>query len=156
MVIGSIDTFDKGHVVYPEAITKALEYLRDHDFTKMEDGKYLIQGEDCFVNLQRYVTKLPEDCHPETHKKYVDIQYLAAGEEYVGWCPFSPDLEVLEPYDEEKDIAFYKCLVPESDILLKPGCFAVLYPDDVHAPQCAVDKPMEVVKAVVKVSVDLL
>jgi beta-galactosidase beta subunit len=44
MVIGSIDTFDKGHVVYPEAITKALEYLRDHDFTKMEDGKYLIQG----------------------------------------------------------------------------------------------------------------
>ena len=106
MVIGSIDTFDKGHVVFPQAIMKALEYLRTHDLTKMEDGKYLIQGEACFVNLQRYVTKLPEDCRPETHKKYVDIQYLAAGEEYVGWCPFSPDLNVVEPYDEEKDIAF--------------------------------------------------
>ena len=130
MVIGSIETYDKGHNVYPEAIRKALEYLRTHDFTKMEDGKYLIQGEDCFVNLQRYITKLPEDCRPESHRKYVDIQYLATGEEYVGWCPFSPELDVVEPYDEERDITFYRCLVPESDILLKPGCFAVLYPDE--------------------------
>ncbi len=157
MFIGRIDTFDKGPAAYPEPIIKALEYLRTHDFTKMEDGKYPISGDECFVNLQRYETRLHEECRPESHKKYIDIQYLVEGEEYIGWCPLSPDLRVVEPYDEERDITFYNCLVPESEILLQPGSFAVLFPDDVHSPQGAVDgKPMGVTKVVVKISVDLL
>ena len=46
----------------------------------------------------------------------------------------------------------------ESTIMLKPGSFAVLFPEDVHAPRMATEagpgKP--VTKVVVKISVDLL
>ena len=155
MFIGSIDSLDNGHADYPKIVQKALEYLRSHDFTKLEGGRYPIDGDKCVANLQRYTTRVLEECRPETHKKYVDIQYVVEGEEYMGWCPFSPDLKVTAPYDAEKDITFYEELVPDSNIVLTPGRFAVIYPEDVHRPQGAVEgEPGPVTKVVVKISVD--
>lgn len=157
MFIGSIGSLDNGHADYPKIVQKALEYLRSHDFTKLEDGRYPIDGDKCVANLQRYTTRVLEECRPETHKKYVDIQYVVEGEEYMGWCPFSPDLKVTAPYDAEKDITFYEELVPDSNIVLTPGRFAVIYPEDVHRPQGAVEgEPGPVTKVVVKISVDCL
>ena len=75
----------------------------------------------------------------------------------MGWCPFSPDLQVTVPYNADQDVAFYASLVPDSNIVLSPGRFAVLYPEDVHRPQGAVDNvPGPVTKVVVKVAVDSL
>jgi YhcH/YjgK/YiaL family protein len=76
----------------------------------------------------------------------------------MGWCPLSPDLEEEAPYDAERDVTFYKALVPDSSIVLSPGCFAVLYPEDVHRPQASVveDAPGKVTKVVVKVAIDSL
>ena len=157
MIIGSMDTLDENHVDYPEIIKKALDYLRDHDFTQMKDGKYPIEGDTCFANVQRYTTRLEKYCKPETHQKFVDIQYIAEGEEFMGWCPLSPDLEESAPYDEGRDVTFYEALIPDSSIVLSSGCFAVLYPEDVHRPQAAVNGvPGKVTKVVIKVAVDSL
>ena len=157
MIIGSIDSLDDSHVRYPAMVQKALDYLRDHDFTKLADGRYPIDGDKCVANLQRYTTRLYHECSPETHEKFVDVQFVVEGEEYMGWCPFSPDLTVKVPYDAEKDITFYESLVPDSNIVLTPGRFAVLYPEDVHRPQGAVDDmPSKVTKVVVKIAVDSL
>lgn len=156
MFVGSIDTWDEGHV-YPNVIRDAIAYLQKQDFKAMKDGRYSIDGDKVYFNLQRYETRLPEMCRPESHKKYVDIQYLVEGEEFLGWCPFSPDLKVTEPYDAEKDVAFYQKLIPESSIFLSPGTFVVLYPEDVHSPCTSVGGVAEpVVKVVVKVALDLL
>ena len=55
------------------------------------------------------------------------------------------------------DVTFYEKLVPDSNLVLLPGSFAVLYPEDVHRPCCAVERgPAPVTKVVVKVSVDLV
>ena len=157
MFIGSIDVLEDSLVDYPELIRKALCYLRDHDLTQIEDGSYPIEGDKCVAKVQRYTTRPHFDCRPETHEKYVDIQYVVEGEEYLGWCPLSPDLQITEAYDAEKDITFYASLVPDSSIVLSPGRFAVLYPEDVHRPQGAVDDlPAPVTKVVVKVAVDSL
>ena len=158
MFIGNIDASGSTtHGAYPEAIQRALEYLCANDFKNMEDGTYPIEGEKMFAKVQRYETRLLESCRPETHQKYVDIQYVVEGEEYLGWCPFSPDLRLAAPYDDKLDVAFYEELIPESNLVLLPGSFAVLYPEDVHRPCGAVDnEPSPVTKVVVKVSVDLL
>ena len=157
MFIGSIDMLDESHVNYPAEIRKALEYLREHDFTKMKDGSYPINGDVSVANLQRYTTRPHEKCRPETHKKYVDIQYMVEGEEYMGWCPFSPDLQLTTPYDDKKDVAFYASLVPDSNVMLSTGYFAVLYPEDVHRPQGAVEGvPSPVTRVVVTIAVDCL
>lgn len=161
MVIGTMDAASRRHAEYPPIIEEALEYLRQQDFSKLEDGRYFPRGEEhgkeIFADVQRYTTKPAEECYPEAHKRYADVQFIAEGSEYLGWCPFSPDLVEHAPYNDVYDITFFEKLVPESTLIMKPGSFAVLYPEDVHAPRMETEEgPKPVTKVVVKISVDLL
>lgn len=156
MLIGSLEQVEQEYMTMPAPIRKALDYLKNNDFRTFEDGRYPIEDGRSFVVVSRYTTRPVEECRPETHERYVDIQYVVEGEEYLGWCPLSPDLHVAVPYDPVKDIAFYEALVPESNFVLTEGCYAILYPDDVHRPQTAIDAPAAVTKVVAKVRVDSL
>lgn len=153
-----IGTFDAIHT-HSKALQKALKFLHETDFKTKSDGEYPIGEDGIVARVSRYKTrKASESSLPETHTKMIDVQYVAEGEEFLGWCPFSPELEVAVEYDESKDATFYKRLVPDSNIILSPGMFAILYPSDVHRGGRAVDEenPSEVLKIVVKVPVDLL
>lgn len=157
MIVGDIREIDNFSADYPEAVRKALRYLREHNFAEMEDGTYSIDGENSFAILQRYETRPVEVCRPEAHKKYVDIQFIAEGEECLGWCPVCSNLSIDEAYDEDKDIVFYKELVPENGIILSKGLYAVLYPNDVHQPCASTgEQPKSVIKVVVKILADLV
>lgn len=157
MIIGNIREVPGDLDKYPEAVREALEFLRGHDFAAMEDGKYPIHGEDSFAILQRYSTRVPESGKPEAHRQFVDVQYIVEGREQLGWCPMSPELEVCDPYQEDKDIVFFDHLIPVSDIALEQGDFAVLYPSDVHRPCGSLGEASEpVTKVVVKIAVDYM
>ena len=155
MFIGIID--DK-HIKYNPPLSEVLEYLRVTDFSKIQDGDYPIGDKGIIAKVQRYRTRLIDECKPETHNKFVDVQFIAEGEEALGWCPLSPELEILEEYNDEKDVTFYKKLVPESCVILSSRSFAILYPVDVHRPCGSVDddEPSDVTKVVVKVPIELL
>lgn len=157
MIVGSIDNVDEEIVKYAANVQKALVFLQSHDFTKVATGKYPIEGDRVFAIVQRYNTRALADCKPETHRKFLDVQYLVKGKEYMGWCALGHAIEVAEAYDDDKDVAFYKELIPESNILLSAGVFAILYPNDVHRPGGAVEgKSLPVIKVVVKIAVDTL
>ena len=76
MIIGNMKEAASGFGRYPVAVREALEFLRSHDFTTMEDGKYPIHGEDSVAILQRYETREPDSGKPEAHRRYVDVQYI--------------------------------------------------------------------------------
>ncbi len=157
MILGNVCNMDTKLADCDEAVKKALLYLKEQDFTKMPDGKYEIDGDKIYAKVQRYTTKPVEKCRPEAHKKYIDVQFIAEGQEEIGWCADSPDLVEVEDYDGRDDVVFFAKLVPESSVVLKTGDFAVLYPSDIHRPQAAVEgEESEVIKVVVKVAVDLL
>ena len=155
MIIGSIRDEDTAGVAFSSAMERALAYLRETDFSKMADGRYDIDGDRIYAKVQRYVTKPAAECRPESHRRYADVQFVAEGQEFIGWCAFSPELKIAEPYDEEKDVAFYEKLEPESNFVLADGCFAVLLPKDIHRPCCAIDEPSPVLKVVVKIALEL-
>ncbi|MFA6848984.1 MAG: YhcH/YjgK/YiaL family protein [Selenomonadaceae bacterium] len=157
MIVGSIDNIGAEIVKYSTTVQKALTFLQNHDFTKMDVGKYPIDGDRVFALVQSYNTRVLADCKPETHKNFLDIQYVVKGNEYMGWCALGPAIEVAEAYDADKDVAFYKELIPESNILLSAGVFAILYPNDVHRPGGAAEgKSSSVIKVVVKIALDTL
>lgn len=156
MIIGNIDNLDEEFKSYPAAIKKGLAFLQEHDFTKMEPGRYEIDGDDIYALVQSYNTRNLADCRPETHNKYLDIQYMAKGEEYLGWCVLAPNMEITDAYNAERDITFYKKLQPESNVLLSDKIFAVLYPHDVHRPCCKTGESAPVLKVVVKIAVACL
>ena len=107
-IIGVSKDEQKG---YAAALTKALAFLRTQDFRNMPEGRHDIDGDKVFALLSRYTTRPQAECVPEAHRRFVDVQYVAEGEEFLGWCPMSPDLAEMGPYDEEKDIIFYRALI---------------------------------------------
>ena len=157
MIVGSMECPAREYMNYPEAVAVALEYLRTHDFRQMKDGRYPIRGEEIFALVQRYQTKPVASCYPEAHQKFLDVQFVVEGEEYLGWCALSSKLTVHTPYDAGKDIVFYEEMVPDSNIILSAGGFAVLFPEDVHRPCGAVQNiSAPVTKVVVKIAAALL
>ena len=155
MIIGEIHDEEATGVFFSPAMKRALSYLRETDFSKLKDGRYEIDGDRIYATVQRYDTKPARECRPESHRRYTDVQYVAEGQEFIGWCAFTPELKIAEPYNEEKDIAFYEKLEPESNFVLSEGCFAVLTPKDIHRPCCAIEEPSPVLKVVMKVAVEL-
>ena len=127
-----------------ERIALALASLK----TPREPGRYELDGTNVFALVQQYQTKPMAEGKWEAHRKYTDVQFVVEGVERIGWAPVSK-LTVTEPYDETKDIAFYK---GNGDFVTVPaGYFVILYPEDAHMPGIAVDKPSPVKKVVVKV-----
>jgi YhcH/YjgK/YiaL family protein len=106
--------------------------------------------------IAEYTTKLQADAKPETHRRFIDIQIVLAGEELIGWYP-DGSLKVSEPYDTERDVEFYtqaQVLVRDCLLSMKPGYFTIFYPWDVHMPQvCVDDKPAKVKKLVYKIAI---
>lgn len=68
----------------------------------------------------------------ETHRRYLDIQYVVTGTDTMGWC----SIDVIGPgngYDAIKDIEFYPA-EPSIWVPVMAGDFAIFLPSDVHAP----------------------
>jgi YhcH/YjgK/YiaL family protein len=138
---------------YPARIQIALDYLKNKDFETMEPGTYPIRGEQVYAMVMDLKTLPVEEKKPETHIRYIDVQYLVRGEEKLG---FLPDVKQypINSSNEEKDIYFYGDVEDESFVISKPGCYAIFFPNDIHRPGCMVRTSMTIRKVVVKVQID--
>jgi len=135
------------------AMTKAIEFLRLHDIQDLPDGRVEIDGDRVFAVVQRYETMQTDAPKFEQHQKYIDVQYVAYGEEVIGWTP-ATRMTITEPYDADRDICFGIVEKGEwTPLRLEAGQLAVLYPEDGHAPKLAAGAPSPVMKIVVKIAV---
>ena len=130
----------------------AFEFLRTVDGTQ-KIGRHDIQGDKVFALVQQYTTKPEQSALFEAHRKYIDIQYLHAGRETLLWAPVAAMKEETMPYHEEKDAALWKLVPDVTPLHLSAGHFAILFPEDAHAPCIEWQTPSEVFKVVVKVAV---
>ena len=137
---------------YPEEVYKALEYLKDNDFTDMAPGRYEIDGKDIFFLVQHPTTDFKENIRPESHKDYIDIQLSLTGGETIGFATLTGNDLVDEDLLDERDIVFYKLVKNERFIKMEIDDFFVFYPWDIHRPCCADDKRMDIKKVVVKIN----
>ncbi len=129
----------------------ALKFLAETDFSKVELGRYELDGDNLFYNVQEFETRVDANLS-EAHKKYIDIQYVYGGEELIGWAPITTAEKTLVRENEAGDCWIYE--VETENLILKDKRFAVFYPADLHRPCRAVDKPAMCKKVVVKVKID--
>jgi YhcH/YjgK/YiaL family protein len=128
----------------------AFEYLRATDFAALEDGRHDVRGDEIFAIVASYQTKPHENGLWEAHRRYVDIHCMIKGAERVGVSPISA-MHVDVPYDAQKDAELF---TGEGQfIVIAPGDFALLMPQDVHMPGLVLAEPMQVRKVVMKVLV---
>ncbi|MCE5186887.1 MAG: YhcH/YjgK/YiaL family protein [Planctomycetaceae bacterium] len=132
-----------------ELLHKALSFALDFDRVK-PDGRYEIDGDNIYALVMTYNTKSAAELKFETHRKYIDIQLLLEGREFCD-VTHKFDLDVETDYSEDRDVALYKANGGFSSIMLEPGNFAILYPNDKHRPSRKIEKFEQVRKMVIKV-----
>lgn len=135
----------------------AFNYLEaiDEDFFKIKEDEVIKEmiTDDIFVLKQAYKTKDREECFFESHKKYIDIQYIVKGSEVMDVSNLE-DLEIIEEYDENRDFIKYSAKNSFSSLLIKEKELAIFYPTDAHQP-CIKNIENEVVyKAVIKLPIN--
>lgn len=101
---------------------------------------------------QVYVTRPRRECFFESHRAYIDIQFILEGEEVMDVAPIG-GLAVDAPYREEKDVIKYLDPGPCSRLRLGAGQAAIFFPEDGHMPGQHAEAPGLVRKTVVKVPV---
>lgn len=112
-------------------------------------------GDHIVTHVNTYTPKQRRHCAYEIHKRFVDVQYLTSGTEYIDII--SPqDLTLRAPFDEDKDIAFFNELsTPDCRITLRPNLYCVIFPWEAHMPCIATsDSPTAVEKHVAKIPLE--
>lgn len=132
---------------------KAFSFLKTSDLQGLELKRYDIDRDNLYAPVSEYLTKNEEDAKYEAHRKYIDIQYIISGKEFIGVAPLSQKNEVLEPYDAAKDIEFLTVTGGENYLAL-PDRFFIFFPDDAHRPGLKDGQNSPVRKIVLKVKVD--
>jgi len=148
------DVFAKGKLYFNKksVFSRALGFASHFD--KLQpDGKYEIDGDKLYAIVMTYQTKSAEEAKFEAHQKYIDIQLLLEGRELMD-ISIGEKLSVDTAYSDEKDVAFFTSPTYFTSVLLEPGRFAVLYPDDIHRPCRKIESSEQVRKMVIKVKMD--
>ncbi|HEY0023291.1 MAG TPA: YhcH/YjgK/YiaL family protein [Longimicrobium sp.] len=130
-------------------VATGLRWLREMDPAN-GDGRHAIDGEEVFALVSSYQTGPATEKRFESHRVYVDLQYVVSGSERILHAPVDA-LAVETPYDPAADIAFYAEPLFASSLLMRPGDLAVFHPGDGHKPGCMAGGRHEVKKVVVKV-----
>ncbi len=140
---------------YPKGIQKALDFLKDNDFTTMEPGRFDLDGNDIYATLMDAATKPKDEVRPESHREYIDVQYVVSGTEKLGFVNDTGKYKPIE-HPEGSDIYFYGDVKNESFVVSTPGCFSVFFPEDIHRPCVCVEQSENIRKVVVKIRVTAL
>ena len=146
MIIDKLENIGMYVSVNP-LFAQAIEFLKSTDLNAHELGKVVLKEGELFVNFAAARPKTKDDAKIETHNNFIDIQIPLTDTELMGYMPRT-DLAEAE-YNAEKDVTFYPGHATDY-LTVKPGMFAIFFPEDAHAPGVT---EVELKKVIVKVRV---
>lgn len=134
-------------------IEKALRFLQEKDLLSLENGKHTIIEGKVFAIVQEYETKDPATEKLESHRKYIDVQYVVKGEEKMGHALLKNQTP-SRTYNADDDYMLFD-EAPDFFSVIKEGMFTVFFPNDLHMPCIQNDVATQVKKIVFKIAVDM-
>lgn len=134
-----------------EKVKTCFEYIASHDLYAMQPGRYEIDGDRIFLNLEEFETIPAEGRDFEAHKRYLDLFYIVDGAEQV-------DVSFIQKlrnngYEEARDRMSLDGDAACS-LVLSEGDFLICYPHDGHRPAICVGEPAQIKKAVFKIQIE--
>ena len=125
-----------------------LDRLDDRFLSSVGPETQRLEGEALYVTRFTYETLPLEDTFFEAHRRYLDVHLMVTGEERVELA--SP--AGLELFEHKDDFYAYRGQAEQS-LILRPGSFLVVFPEDAHRIKIQVNGPETVSKVVFKVLV---
>ncbi|MCE9615835.1 MAG: YhcH/YjgK/YiaL family protein [Lentisphaerae bacterium] len=132
MILDHLNQAPRFETVHPQ-FAAAFEFLRRPDLAALAPGRHAVDGDRVFALVQKGPGRARAQAPLESHRAYIDIQYVVAGDEEMGWRPTPGCLAPRQDHDQQKDIRFYDD-APASWFVVPPGSFVVFFPEDAHSP----------------------
>jgi biofilm protein TabA len=124
----------------------AFAFLRDQDLDEIKPGKYPIVGEQVFASVTEAPSHKIEEVKWESHKNYIDLQYIIKGKELIGVADTSK-ATIAKPYTV--DVINYDA---EGKYYTgEQGKFFLFFPNNAHRPTIKIDGYDVVKKIVIKI-----
>lgn len=114
-------------------LKQLFDYVKSHDLLHTACGRIELDGDNLFINNSEPTCLRADQQVLEVHRKYIDVHILLEGKETIGWKALEDLEQEVQAYDEEKECALYADR-PTTYIDLLPGQFAIVFPEDPHAP----------------------
>ena len=128
----------------------ALERITKEFLSSVGEERVEIKGSDVYATRFTYETIPEEESFFEAHKNYLDIHLMLEGSERVEIAP----PETLTEFDRVEANDFYAYRGEgQYRLVLSPGDFLVVFPNDAHKIKMHVNGPETVTKAVFKVRI---
>ena len=128
----------------------ALERITEEFLAGVGSERVEIKGSDVYATRFTYETLPAEETFFEAHKNYLDIHLMLEGSERV---EIAPPAELTE-FDRTEANDFYAYRGEgQYKLVLSPGDFLVVFPNDAHRIKMQADGPETVTKAVFKVRI---
>ena len=129
MILDHISNYKKYINLHP-SFAAAFKFLDELEADA--EGSFPINGKDLFANISEVTGCGKEAAKLEAHTQYIDIQYIMAGADYIGWANTNKNDPGTE-YDSENDYRFVD-IKPTTWFDLPQGHFVIFFPEDAHAP----------------------
>ncbi|HTQ30042.1 MAG TPA: YhcH/YjgK/YiaL family protein [Opitutaceae bacterium] len=162
-IFGTLETL-RAQLARPEHFAAALAYaaeaLRPDSAAGARLGRMATDATErvelsggAFALEQTYMTKPRAEGRWESHRAYIDVQVIVAGEELME-ATDAARLTVAEDLTPGKDLIFYQPFGAGSVLRVRAGEAAVFFPADAHLPSLRTGaEPALVRKTVIKVPV---
>lgn len=127
---------------------KAFSFIRQKELSNLSLGKHEIEGNRIFCIVSKGPGLKRKEVRLEAHRKYIDIQYIIAGVDEMGWKQTQECEHIAADYDADKDIIYFED-DPETWTEVPVGSFTIFFPEDAHAPLVGSDDIHKVVLKIV-------
>jgi len=129
---------------------KVLSFLKITNLDTLTAGKHAIDGDNAYASVTEAPSKELDKASWESHKKYIDLQYVIKGKERIDVANANT-ATIIKPYDAAKDVANYTAT--GTSHIAEPGTFFLFFPQDAHRPNIKVPGYDVVKKIVIKIKV---
>ena len=151
MIIANLQNSDRYLGIHP-MFKKLFVYFKQTDWKTAPLGKIILEEDNLYINHVE-IPGAQKDLQPlEFHNRYIDVHIPLSARETIGWADRSNLHEIKSPYQWDSDCGFY-AEHPEQYFHVSPGMFAVVFPEDVHAPTIASGC---LKKLIAKIKIDIL
>lgn len=126
MIFDKVENLYKYKKINP-SFKDVIEFINNIDLSSLPLGKKIID-EKLWYNSQEYIGK-EENNRFESHIKYIDIQLIVDGEEYIYYSKDKPIVTELNDSD-----CYFTMSEDKTILKLTKGYFAIFLPGELHNP----------------------
>jgi biofilm protein TabA len=147
-----LDVLENAHryLALNKGFAHAVDFLLRPDLKELPVGKYEIESDRVYAMVSKGPGRRKEEGRLETHERYIDIQFVLAGTDTMGWKPRAGCRQLSREYNQKSDVQFFAD-EPDAWLPVGSGAFVIFFPEDAHTPLISSG---EIHKVVVKVAMD--